>query len=104
MKKYFKTKKIIFAISIIIATFMFNSCATLLSGDSQKIFVDTEPKGAKVYVNGKDQKVITPATIDVRRRKQVEYTFLKEGYKDGTVIQNGSFNFVTFGNVILGGI
>lgn len=83
---------------------MLNSCATILTGDSQKIFVDTEPQGAKVYINGEDQRVLTPATLDVKRIKQAVYTFQKQGYKDGTVVQDGSFNFVSLGNIILGGI
>lgn len=104
MKKSLETRKIVFAISMIIASFMLNSCATILSGSSQDIFVNTKPQGANVYVDGKDQGVITPAKLAVKRKKQAVYTFQKQGYEDGTVIKQGSFNFVTFGNILLGGV
>lgn len=87
-----------------VATLMLDSCATFISGVNQDIYVNTEPQGAAIYVNGKDQGVLTPATIAVKRRKQTVYTFQKQGYEDGTVIQQGSLNSVVFGNILLGGV
>lgn len=104
MKKYLKPQKIVSATVMTAIIFTLYSCATLLSGSSQEISVNTEPQGAKVSVNGKALGVLTPATVTVKRGKQAVYTFQKQGYEIGTVMENGSFNFVVFGNILLGGI
>lgn len=86
------------------AIFLFNSCASILSGTKQKVHVSTEPSGARVYVNGKDKNVITPCEIKIPRKKEVTLTFQKTGYQDGSVKEKGKFNSVVLANIILGGI
>jgi len=104
MNKIFKSQKIVLAILMVVAIFMLSSCATIFTGTKQDIYVNTDPPGAKVYVNGVDQGVLTPATIMVQRKSQVKYDFQKEGYIDGTVVQHGSFNFAVLANVFIGGL
>jgi len=104
MNKYLKLQKAALVLSMIIVIVMLNSCATLLSGTKQEVYVNTEPQGAKILVNGMDQGVLTPATLIVKRQKQSVYTFQKQGYEDGTVAQYGSFNTVSLVNILIGGI
>jgi hypothetical protein len=88
----------------IISIGLLNSCATLFSGTKQKVMVSSSPSGARVFVNGKGQDVITPAEIKVPRKKEVTYTFQKAGYEDNSVKQSGSFNGMVVGNILFGGI
>jgi hypothetical protein len=100
------TKKIniyLVGLSILLACLL-NSCATIFSGTKQKVMVSSSPSGARVFVNGEGQNVITPAEIKVPRKKEVTYTFQKSGYEDHSVKQKGSFNGMVVGNLILGGI
>jgi len=97
-------KKLVLIATALVAIYLFNSCASILSGSRQKIDVSSTPSGAKVYVNGKDQQRITPVTIKVPRKKSVEYTFQKQGYEDGNVTEKGSVNPAVIGNLLLGGI
>lgn len=100
-----KTKNIIRnSLILILFISIITSCASIISGRKQKVNINTYPSGAKVFVEGKDQGVITPSTIKLRRKKQINITFQKEGYNDGNIIQNGSFNGATIGNILLGGI
>jgi len=94
---------IVFAL-ICISICFFSSCASIISGTKQKVDVNTQPTGAKVFVNGIDQQVVTPTIINVPRKKAVTYSFQKQGYENGTVTEYGSFNPVAIGNIILGGI
>ncbi len=97
-------KQSILFIVLLISICFLSSCASILSGTKQKVDVNTIPSGARVFVNGKDQQVITPATIKVPRKKEVTYSFQKQGYEDGKVTEHGSFNPVVIGNIIFGGI
>jgi hypothetical protein len=88
----------------IILICLLNSCATIFSGTKQKVMVSSSPGDARIFVNGQDQNVTTPARIKVPRKKEVTYTFKKAGYEENTVKQDGSFNGMVIGNIILGGI
>lgn len=98
-------KKITFNIIMIVASIgLFSSCATILSGTKQKVSLSTSPSGARVYVNGADKEVLTPANIKVPRKSKVTYTFQKQGYEDGNITQEGEFNPIVIGNIVFGGI
>ncbi|MDR0981919.1 MAG: PEGA domain-containing protein [Culturomica sp.] len=88
----------------IITAMTFNSCATILSGSKQAMSISSIPSGARVFVNGEDKRVITPAEVKVPRKKVATITLQKQGYEDGEVKVNGSFNPVVIGNILLGGI
>lgn len=87
-------------ISSVVLSILFSSCATLISGTKQNVSINTEPSGARVFVDGKDQNMITPCDIQVKRKKEVSYTFQKDGYKDGQITENGSFNPVVLTNFL----
>lgn len=99
-----KIQKGIKPLIALIVISMFCSCASILSGRKQKVNITSYPSGARIYVNGKDQGVITPSTIKLPRKKSVSLVFQKSGYEDGTLEQGSSFNFATLGNILLGGI
>ena len=97
-------KRSLFLVSIVIFAIIFSSCATLISGTKQRVSVKTEPSGSKVFVDGKDQNVITPCEIKIKRKKQAYLTFQKDGFENGQKIIDGQFNPVVLGNILLGGV
>ena len=99
-----KIQKGIKPLVALIVLSMFCSCASILSGRKQKVNITSYPSGARIYVNGKDQGVITPSTVKLPRKKSVNLVFQKLGYEDGALEQNASFNFTALGNILLGGI
>jgi hypothetical protein len=67
-----------------IAVFIFNGCATILQGSSQKVSFSSEPSGAKVYVNG---QFMGNAPLELKLEVKHSYAieFRKEGYESKTV-------------------
>lgn len=64
------------------------SCATIIYGPQQKVKIDSEPSGAKVFVNNNDIHKTTPCEIYIDRRqprtnglkRQVTFRLQKENY------------------------
>ncbi|NDW10095.1 PEGA domain-containing protein [Dysgonomonas sp. 520] len=89
---------------IIITTTLLTSCASILSGTKQKMHVSTNPPGARVFVDGKDMQIITPAEVKIPRKKSVTVSLQKNGYEDGQVKKEGSFNPTVIANIAFGAI
>ncbi len=76
----------------VIVSLFLTSCATIVRGDHDKIFIISEPEGAKVLTDiefdGKDNLegfygcMPTPCTIRLPRRKAPIVHVSKEGYED----------------------
>jgi len=69
----------------------FSGCASIFSGTQQVVRIKSQPEGARVFVDGKDSGLNTPARFRVRRMVQASrhngtnehvYTLKKEGYED----------------------
>ena len=67
------------------------SCATLFLGSKQNVRINSEPPGARVYVNGENTGKKTPCKIkidrkvrstNVNKRNQQVYVLRKNGYHD----------------------
>jgi hypothetical protein len=79
-----------------------SGCATLFSGSSQEVEIESKPSNANVMVDGKDQGT-TPTTIEVKRPEQgdaPEITLNKEGYEETALQLERQFNAVTLVNII----
>jgi len=65
-----------FFIILVFASTLLSSCATLLSGTSDRITFESEPPGAEVYVDGTNVGK-TNSTIEVKRKyvsqRKIEY-------------------------------
>jgi predicted lipid-binding transport protein (Tim44 family) len=83
-------------------------CATVTRGTRQKMFVMSEPSGAKVDFVGMNQTCKTPCKVKMKRRKEFSATITKEGFKPITVpvkhVFKGGGMAGGMGNVLLGGI
>lgn len=93
-----------FALTTLVATFfLFNGCATIMSGSSQQVSFQSNPDGATVNVGG---RIIgkTPITTALKRVKGQQLTFEKEGYKPLSMQLETRMNSWFWGNIVLGGL
>lgn len=74
-------KSIVF---FIVSVILFEGCATIFSGSYDEIDLSSEPKDAKVLVNGKDEGN-TPITLRLKKSKEYTIEFVKDGYKTKTL-------------------
>ena len=100
--KMIRKTPILFSIAIVL--FIFSSCATILSGSRQRVLVETEPSGSRVFIDKKDQNVVTPCELKVKRKKHILFTFQKDGYQEEEKPVDAKFNPVVLGNIIAGGL
>jgi hypothetical protein len=71
-------KQIILAL-LVMSTFLFQSCATIISGTSQKIPVTSNPSGAKISVDGIEIGY-TPMELKLKRKHDHHILIEKQGY------------------------
>jgi len=84
---------------ILISAFLLTSCATLFTGSTDNITINSEPEGAMILVEGIELGR-TPATVTVKRpglgNKTV--TLQLEGYEDRVFILQKEFNVIALLN------
>ncbi|MGA1385597.1 MAG: PEGA domain-containing protein [Flavobacteriaceae bacterium] len=74
---------------------LLTSCATILTGSSRKVLLESNPTGAVVYVNGMERGT-TPALIKLKADDRLDFR-LKD-YKDKVVVVDSRFNLVAIIN------
>src|SRR5262249_22632932 len=84
-------------------------CATIVEGTSQNIMIATAPPGAACTVQRQGQQIAgviaTPGNIHIDKSKNdLVVTCTKEGYEPTTMVYSSTFNGMTFGNLIVGGV
>lgn len=67
-------------VSCFVICFYLTGCATIFRGSKQKVFITSNPSGAKVKADGVDMGV-TPIEIKLRPKDEPVITVEKEGYK-----------------------
>ncbi|MCK4665268.1 PEGA domain-containing protein [Candidatus Dependentiae bacterium] len=85
-------KRIIQIFFLLILSFNIFSCATILKGTSQNIYIKSEPEQAEVYVN---YKLIgeTPITLNLDYKNEYWIDIKKEGYQTYHIKMNKKFQF-----------
>jgi hypothetical protein len=86
-----------------------SACATVMSGTTQEVFIESEPSGAECKVDrlGANVGVVkpTPGRVNVSRSKETMIvTCVREGYQPSNEVLASSFTGATLGNILLGGI
>lgn len=86
-----------------------SGCATVVSGTSQAIGIDTNPSGAICTLSreGKEVAVInpTPGTVQIDKdNDDLQVSCTKDGYLETSGTLASSRQTMTFGNIILGGV
>src|SRR5262245_43478007 len=85
-----------------------SACATIISGTTQDLYVDSEPKGAACKIDRQGATVgmvnPTPGKVNVPRHKDnIVVSCALDGYEQSNEVIASSFSGATFGNLLLGG-
>ena len=108
MKKNWGRLLITFFCSFLFATSL-NGCATLTTGSSQAITVNTNPTGAICTLAREGATIAivnpTPGTVNISKDKDtISVICKKDGFQDGTETLSSEFQGMTFGNILFGGL
>jgi len=71
------------------------SCASIFTGSKRNVLFETDPSGAKVFING-FEKGTTPVQIKVRAEDRVDFRL--DNYKERVVVMDHKFNLVSILN------
>lgn len=85
-----------------------SACATIISGTTQDLYIDSEPKGASCKIDRQGATVgmvnPTPGKVNVPRHKDnIVVACSLDGYEQSNEVLASSFTGATFGNLLLGG-
>src|SRR5213075_686126 len=94
---------------VICSVLLSSGCATITKGNSQSVTVNTEPTGATCLLSRDGQQIAavnpTPGTIVVGKASgTISVDCKKLNYEDATGVLASTFQAMTFGNIIFGGI
>jgi hypothetical protein len=100
-----------FSLLLLLTVFgtMLGGCATVVSGTTQTVGVNTDPEGADCQFTRKGILVArvnpTPGTMQVSKDyESVSVLCQKEGFDDTTGVIGSEFQAMTLGNILLGGV
>lgn len=96
MKKMMKKLSGIFALLTLFVTM--SSFASIIKGTSQTITFNSEPSGAKVYLDGQ-MFGETPLTLKLKKNKYDSIMVKKEGYVTQTAFLNKDYDGVALINI-----
>ena len=88
-------KKQLSIITMTILIMMFTSCASVFTGSKRKVMFESDPPGAKVYVNG-IQKGRTPVQLRVKADDRIDFRL--EDYTERVIVMDSKFNLVSILN------
>lgn len=72
--------RITFISMLLVFVFALEGCATIFSGSYDEVDLSSEPTGAKILVNGKDEGN-TPMTVRLKKSKEYTIEFVKDGFQ-----------------------
>lgn len=102
------TKSLLLSALVAVLGLLAGGCATVTTGTTQAINVDSEPRDADCTLtrDGVDLGTVrTPGPITIRRHAStLHVTCRKEGHEDSRVVMNARFETASAGNFILGGV
>lgn len=93
--------------SVVALTVSIAGCASVTSGTSQVIAVNSDPAGADCTLTREGLSLGTvkaPGPVTIKRdSRPVHVSCRMPGYEDGKVVLNSRYETATMGNMILGG-
>ena len=84
-------------ILLLFISLFITSCASILTGSKRKVLFETEPSGAKVFVNG-FEKGKTPVQLKVRADDRIDFRL--DNYRERVVVMDSKFNAVAILNAL----
>ena len=88
-------KKSLSIIAMAISIMMVTSCASVFTGSKRKVMFETDPPGAKIYVNG-FEKGQTPIQLRVKADDRIDFKL--DNYTERVVVMDSKFNLVAILN------
>lgn len=82
-------------ILLLFISLFITSCASILTGSKRKVLFETEPSGAKVFVNG-FEKGKTPVQLKVTAEDRIDFRL--DDYSERVVVMDSKFNAVSILN------
>ncbi len=95
-------KIILMGLSGVIVSSMFTGCATILSGTTEKISVNSNPSGIKFKLD--NAEYTAPAIITVKRENKDKIIKVDNPKCKKTILLNKKINPVFFVNLLSGGV
>jgi len=96
------------AVTALLILAVAGGCATITSGTTQDISVDSEPQGAECALSREGAQlasVTTPGPVTIKRHAAtIHVVCRKEGHEPGRTVMNSRYETASAGNFILGGI
>ena len=80
---------------VLATTILLTSCASILTGSKRNVLFESNPSGAKVFVNGLE-KGITPTNIKVRAADKIDFRL--SDFNEKVVVMDSKFNLVAILN------
>ena len=92
----------------VLLAFGLANCASVLSGTTQELVVNTNPAGADYVLNRLDSSIgrvnPTPGAVTIQKTKEdITIVCNPEGYQEATHLSNSGIQAATWGNIVLGG-
>ncbi len=98
LKNIIKMKGKSFILAIV-SVFLMTSCATIFTGTKDTLRFDSNPQGARVYVDGLEVGK-TPCTTSVKRSLTEKFAEIRlEGYETRVITLDRTFNVVSVINL-----
>ena len=88
-------KKKLSIIAMVLTMMLSSSCASIISTSKRKVLFETDPPGAKVFVNGME-KGITPVQLKVKAEDRIDFKLAD--YQEKIVVMDSKFNLVAILN------
>jgi hypothetical protein len=102
------SRRIAAALAVLGLAGLLPGCATVTSGTTQAINIDSEPQAADCTLLREGVTlgtVTTPAPLTIKRHAStIQVICRKAGYEDTRVVMNSRFETASAGNFVLGGI
>lgn len=98
-----------FRFAVLLPLLFLPACATIIKGSTQEMALTSEPPGAICSVERTGAQIAavtsTPASVVLKRNSaDLVVKCAKPGFDPRTATVQASFNGVTFGNLLLGGL
>lgn len=88
-------KKKLSIITMVLTMMLSSSCASIISTSKRKVLFETDPPGAKVFVNGME-KGTTPVQLKVKAEDRIDFKIVD--YQEKIVVMDSKFNLVSILN------
>jgi len=93
---------------IFISALALSGCASIISGTTEEIAINTNPASATCGLYRQGIKIgeigTTPGSVTVKKTKyDITVVCAKEGYQQATYLNHSGAAGATFGNIVLGG-